>query len=440
MIFRIGAPKKKIKKTAGNPPLYLGRRENRDMRFSGEGSLLTVGPPGTGKSRGVAVWNLLRYPGSMLVTDPKGELVGWSAYRRKKMGASVAVCDPFGITGHPSTPVNPLADLLTAAGSGRGLREEVRRIAFLLMPEGKDKQDRYWRNGARNLIITGLFYLVGMGPQRCHLAALHDLLWKDNEAFIDDVLLPLKQYGGGPAGQYAGDVLDTMIETGKQFATFRQDAREALGIFAPDEACGRDTMHAGLDLADLMAGNLTVYLVLPPEHVASHGRWMGLVVASAIQAAMRYQGRGDCVYLLDEFPNLGNLGSSIKDAIALLRGKGLRVWMFVQDIAQLEDVYGKIEAEAMRSQAEVLQVLGCRSAGLAEFIEKRAGLTTAKTLSVGMPDPFEDDKGPRLNIGETGVPVLPAAAVMEMPHGKQILIRHGYPVRIADVVLWDGQA
>jgi hypothetical protein len=49
----------------GKPPLFLGRNaaNGEPVFFSGEGALLTVGPPGTGKSRGVAAWNLLQYRG-----------------------------------------------------------------------------------------------------------------------------------------------------------------------------------------------------------------------------------------------------------------------------------------------------------------------------------------------------------------------------------------
>src|SRR5690625_1236567 len=73
---------------AGNkPPLFLGKNKKSGgpVVFSGEGALLTVGPPGTGKSRGVAIWNLLEYPGSMLVTDPKGQLTKWSAAHRQRV-------------------------------------------------------------------------------------------------------------------------------------------------------------------------------------------------------------------------------------------------------------------------------------------------------------------------------------------------------------------
>jgi hypothetical protein len=45
----------------------------------------------------------------------------------------------------------------------------------------------------------------------------------------------------------------------------------------------------------------------------------------------------------------------------------------VQNLSQLKAVYGPDDAEAMRLQAELLQVLGCRSVELAEYIEKRAG-------------------------------------------------------------------
>lgn len=425
---------------AGNkPPLFLGKSQKSGgpVVFSGEGSLLTVGPPGTGKSRGVAVWNLLQYPGSMLVTDPKGQLVKWSAaHRQKRLGQEIAVLDPFGLTDWPPVSVNPLSALASAAAGGQGFRAEAERLAHLLLPDRPEDKDPFWRAGARDLIIAGLLYLAMLRPQDCDLPGLHGILWLGEAEFLDTVIAPMQKRGGA-ARQYADDIADTLTRQAKSFGYFRKEARQALSIFAEDEPCGLACRRSDIDLARLISGKLTVYLVLPPEHVASHGRWMGLVTSHAIHAIMRAAENGECVFLLDEFPNLGRL-PGISDAIAQLREKGLRVWLFVQDMAQLEAVYGRPVAEAMRFQAEVLQVLGCRSVELAQYLEKRAGTVTEKDHSITLPDAWDETKGPSQSVREIALPVLPAARALNMPHGEQILVRHGAPVILADTVLWSG--
>lgn len=56
------------------PGLFLGSLEGRDIFYPGETHLLTIAPPGAGKGTCIVVPNLLLYPGSMIVTDPKGEI------------------------------------------------------------------------------------------------------------------------------------------------------------------------------------------------------------------------------------------------------------------------------------------------------------------------------------------------------------------------------
>jgi type IV secretion system protein VirD4 len=243
---------------------------------------------------------------------------------------------------------------------------------------------------------------------------------------------------GGAFEQYAEDVTDALKHEAKAFGYFRKEARQAVSIFAGDEPCGEISRNSHIDLKYLLTpGRMTMYLVLPPELVASHGRWMGLVVSHAIHSIMKARENGDCVFLLDEFPNLGRL-TGIRDAIAQLREKGLRVWSFVQDLAQLKAVYGADDAEAMRWQAELLQVLGCRSVELARYLEARAGTRTEKEVSHTIKDPLDDLAMPSQSFRDVPVPVLPAARALNMPRGKQIIVRDGYRVMIGDIVFWDG--
>ena len=57
-----------------------------------------------GKGRSAIVPNMLHYPGSVLATDPKGELATMTARRRAALGQAVHVLDPFGVASGAAVP------------------------------------------------------------------------------------------------------------------------------------------------------------------------------------------------------------------------------------------------------------------------------------------------------------------------------------------------
>ena len=66
--------------------------------YQGDGSLLTIARPGSGKSRSVILPNLIHLEGSAIIFDPKGELCRATAlWRQQMLGQTVIVFDPFRI-------------------------------------------------------------------------------------------------------------------------------------------------------------------------------------------------------------------------------------------------------------------------------------------------------------------------------------------------------
>src|ERR1700760_392074 len=74
--------------------------------------LMLVAGSRAGKGVSYVVPNLLLYEGSVIATDPKGELANLTAPSRKRKGQDVYVLDPFDTSGHETTPFratfNPL--------------------------------------------------------------------------------------------------------------------------------------------------------------------------------------------------------------------------------------------------------------------------------------------------------------------------------------------
>src|SRR5579863_934856 len=56
----------------GRAGLIVGRTRWRFLRYAGHGHIVTVAPTRSGKGVGAVIPNLLLYPGSIVVTDPKG--------------------------------------------------------------------------------------------------------------------------------------------------------------------------------------------------------------------------------------------------------------------------------------------------------------------------------------------------------------------------------
>ena len=86
--------------------LLLGRRDSRLIGWRDDRHLMTIAGSRAGKGVSLIVPNLIFYPGSALVIDPKGENARITAGRRGKgtkaggpgLGHNVHVLDPFEIT------------------------------------------------------------------------------------------------------------------------------------------------------------------------------------------------------------------------------------------------------------------------------------------------------------------------------------------------------
>ncbi len=91
----------------------------------------------------------------------------------------------------------------------------------------------------------------------------------------------------------AGDVVSTAIAHTKWLDSMGMQRALAASDFS---------------LRDLNDGNTTVYLVLPPQYLDVHGRFLRLFVNLALQAAAEgHKRKYATLFLLDEFYALGRL-------------------------------------------------------------------------------------------------------------------------------------
>jgi type IV secretion system protein VirD4 len=165
-------------------PNFVGVTDDRHM--------MTVAGSRAGKGVSVIIPNLIEYPGSVIVIDPKGENAHHTALRRGKMsaysdatlGQAVYVLDPFGVSGLPTDSFNPLS--MIDAKSDTAVDDAALVAEALVLSEAGPS--RHFSSAARNF-LRGLILQVctDAKPERRNLLRVRELLTYDTTGF--DLLL-----------------------------------------------------------------------------------------------------------------------------------------------------------------------------------------------------------------------------------------------------------
>ena len=128
--------------------------------------------------------------------------------------------------------------------------------------------------------------------------------------------------------------------------------------------------------ADVKASPASVFLVLPPDRLATYARWLRLMVAQGLTDLARAPaspGRS-VLFLLDEFAALGRL-EPVERAMGLMAGYGIQLWPILQDVHQLRATYVR-RAGTFLSVAGVLQVFGVIDHHSAKLVSDLLGQET----------------------------------------------------------------
>jgi type IV secretion system protein VirD4 len=104
--------------------------------------------------------------------------------------------------------------------------------------------------------------------------------------------------------------------------------------------------------------NYTIYIVIPPSKLISHATLLRLWVATMLGIIVERERKPAkrTLFMLDECAQLGSL-DELKKALTLMRGYGLQVWMFFQDVSQIQALYPH-DWETMVNNCGVMQLFG----------------------------------------------------------------------------------
>lgn len=362
--------------------LFLGEVEFEGRRwtlqYDRDRHLITVAPTRSGKGVSAVIPNLLRYTGSALVIDPKGENALITAKRRAALGQTIHVVDPWGIAagcGFSTARFNPL-DWLKKGDID--ITENAMLLADALIV-GHGEQEQFWVEEARAL-LQGLILHVATDPaedgQRT-LGRVRDLLLLDGED-MPQLFQHMTQSEhlvvastGARCLQKEEKLLANVIASAQAQTHFLDSLRIRESLSASD-----------FRFEDLKRSAMTIYLVLPSDRLGTFGRWLRLLIQQAITVNARNiadKPKKPVLFLLDEMPALGRL-TMVEQAYGLMAGYGIQLWGIVQDLGQLKRIYGD-GWETFIGNSGVLQYFGSRDRTTAEYFSALCGVKTVWTVS-----------------------------------------------------------
>jgi type IV secretion system protein VirD4 len=349
---------------------WKDRERGPEIGWGDDRHIVTVAGSRAGKSSTVLIPNLLRYPGSALVLDPKGELARASASAREAMGQKVYVLDPFGVSGHRSHAHNPFDEL--AHERTEQVPADAAQLADALIIEPPGAKDPHWTDSAKVLIRGLTLHLLSTGSA-ASIREMRRLLSADAEELeqVFRAMVASEAYGGAVANIGASflakaaagqEELTSILSTAQIQTTPLDDVRDI-------------TDRSDFRLSDLKTGKVTIYLVLPGMRMGTHFRWLRVVIQQALAAMEATDAALDhpVLFLLEEFPVLEYL-RPIETAAGFMAGFGVKLWTVLQDFTQLKTHYPK-SWETFLGNAGVIQAFGNVDLTTTEYLSRRLGNT-----------------------------------------------------------------
>lgn len=425
---------------------WFGPRDDRHM--------LTIAGSRSGKGTAALIPNLLIYPGSALVIDPKGELAQITARRRgqggdrvsEALGQDVFILDPEdivdGLGGHCW---NPLVELVPTNPHVWG---HASRIALALVPMSQGGGDtEFFLTNARNMLTALILHVIEEEPpERRNLIYIRQLIMQGDQELFD--LIDDECTKTGRANPYRDPheallayLAQSSLHAGKIAGIFRrlvskadQELSGILGTldeqtsFLDEYSMQKTLANSDFSLKDLKRRPTTVYVCLRGSKLSGPlAKIVYVMIDLALDMLEQVPGRPPypVLFAMDEFYCLGR-NESLDRAIGLVAGYGITLWAVVQHIGQLKKHYPDTWDNFIRNSRGV-QVFGDQDMDTLKWVEQRIGDRVLKRPDGSL------DRRPLLSVSDL------ASYYLNRESRRQLFIPNGKPVAALGLIdYYDG--
>ena len=350
-------------------------------------NILAVGGSGAGKSRGFALPNIMQCCCSMVITDPKAELLRKTGGLLEKKGYEVRVFDLI----NPDTSFcyNPFEYV-------HDDKDVLRLISNLIQnttPKGSQSSDPFWEKSETALLQALVLYLLHEAPpEEQNFAMIMEMLGsaqvkeedEDYESPLDILFdrlemrdpdsIAVRQYHiyKQAAGKTAKSIL---ISVGVRLAAF--NLPQIAKLTNTDE----------LDLSSMGEKKVALFCCIPDADT-SLNYLVGMIYSQLFQTlyymADRVHGGAlpvpvNCI--MDEFPNV-SLPNEFEKILATCRSRSIYCSIIIQNMSQLKALF-KDSWESLVGNCDEFLYLGGNEKETHKYVSELLGKETIDTNTYG---------------------------------------------------------
>lgn len=335
-------------------------------------------PTGVGKGVSCVIPHLLSCPDSMVVVDFKGENAKLTAeHRRNSFGHRIVMLDPFNVVTDSSDCFNPIDKI---DGASLLALDDCRDLAEALVVRTGQEKEPHWNDSAETWIAAMAAVITQFAQEDDRsLQTLRTLLTNPlkMQAVIklmceSDACEGMLSRLGHQLTHFKDKELASVLTTTNRFLRFLDTLSVAEG-----------TRSSSFDPDDLCKGKMTIYLILPPEHMRAQSGLLRMWIASLLRAVVRggLQEESKVHFVLDEAASLGQMGC-LEDAVDKYRGYGVRLQFYYQSLGQLQKCWPEGQDQTLLSNSSQV-FFGVNDHQTAEYVSARLGEATIIVQSGG---------------------------------------------------------
>ena len=340
---------------AGGVPLLM--KNDKILVDNGEAHTLVIGATGSGKTQTIifpTVEILAKNKESMIITDPKGEIYEATSNMLRDKGYNVLVLnfrDPQ--EGNCWNPMTLPYKMYKEGNQDKAIELLDDLAANILYEEKSGNADPFWEK-------TSADYFAGLA-----LALFDDA--KEEEVNINSISLMTtvgeEKFGGStfmkeyfnmmdPSGAAYTNASGTIMAPNETKGSIISVFKQKIKLFATRENLSEMLSHSDINLDEIGEKPTALFIVIQDEKKTYHSLVTILLkqcYETLIATAQKHGGKLPVRtnFLLDEFANMPPL-KDITTMITAARSRLIRFTMIIQNFAQLDQVYGKENAETIR--------------------------------------------------------------------------------------------
>ena len=390
-------------------------------------NVLVVGGSGAGKSRTYAIPNIMQCNCSMVITDPKAELLRKTGGVLERNGYEVRVFDL--INPETSWCYNPFAYVR----DDKDVLKLINNLIRNTTPKGAQSSDPFWEKSETALLQALMLYLSHEAPpEEQNFPMIMEMLGsaqvkEDDEDYQSplDILferlemrdpesIAVKQYAiyKQAAGKTAKSIL---ISVGVRLAAF--NLKQIANLTCTDE----------LDLYSIGEKKVALFCCIPDADT-SMNYLVGMIYSNLFQtlyyvADRKYGGRlpipVHCI--MDEWPNVA-LPDDFDKILATMRSRGISCSIIIQNIAQMKALF-KDSYESLIGNCDEFLYLGGNEKEGHKYVSELLGKETLDTNTYGQTKGRSGSYS--VNYQQTGRELLTPDEIRLLDNRKAILFIRG---------------